>query len=41
MTLAAVAQFCANEVLPRNRQLCADLIRRAALGKAKVGAKNL
>lgn len=36
MTLAAVAQFCANEVLPRNRQLCADLIRRAALGKAKM-----
>jgi hypothetical protein len=36
MTLAAVAQFCANEILSRNRQICMDLIRRAAAGKAKV-----
>ncbi|KAH8552848.1 putative NIT2-nitrilase [Umbelopsis sp. PMI_123] len=35
MTLAAVAQFCANEVLSRNRQICVDLIRGAAAGKAK------
>ncbi|CAO3693594.1 unnamed protein product [Umbelopsis ramanniana] len=35
MTLAAVAQFCANEVLSRNRQMCMDLIRRAAAGNAK------